>query len=105
VTRSSSSLANVENTPVKIVSTQKSSHDVNVSNRIDSSRNVTDEPRIVEETPIKDDDHINDVLPTETMAREIQRLSLRLRSSTPRKHVQCQANNKTFISIDDTRIR
>ena len=41
----------------------------------------TDEHEVIEETPVKEDE----MLPSDLMAREIQRLSLRLRSSTPCK--------------------
>jgi hypothetical protein len=37
---------------------------------------------IIEETPMKDE---NDIIPTEKMTRDIQRLALRLRSSIPCK--------------------
>ena len=50
-----------------------------------SSRPVTEENQAIEETPVKEDDYAGDTSASETMAREIQRLSLRLRSSTPRK--------------------
>jgi hypothetical protein len=67
----------VENTPVKIIPIKKLSFDFDTSNTILS----TEQNEIVEETPVKEDD----MLPSDIMAREIQRLSLRLRSSTPRK--------------------
>ena len=81
----SSSLANVENTPVKIVPVKKLSFDFDVSNTASSSQDVIEENEVVEETPVKEDSDGNDMIPSDVMAREIQRLSLRLRSSTPRK--------------------
>jgi hypothetical protein len=82
---SSPSLANVENTPVKIIPIQKLSYEFNPSNRMASSRTTTEDNLAIEETPVKEDDYAGDTSASETMAREIQRLSLRLRSSTPRK--------------------
>lgn len=66
----STSLANVENTPVKIIPIKKLSFDPSIQ-----------EHEIIEETPVKEDE----MLQSDIMAREIQRLSLRLRSSTPCK--------------------
>jgi len=66
---SSPSLANVENTPVKkSLSTEK----------------TKENNEAIEDTPIKDD---SDVSTSDMMAREIQRLSLRLRSSNPRMNL------------------
>ncbi len=62
---------------MKIIPIKKLSFDFDTSNTILS----TEQNEIVEETPVKEDD----MLPSDIMAREIQRLSLRLRSSTPRK--------------------
>ena len=73
--RSSPSLANVENTPIKLIPIQTFSYEHNTYNRMIS----TEENHIVEETPIKEEDSMS----SDAMAREIQRLSLRLRSSTP----------------------
>lgn len=71
----SSTLANVENTPVKkLLSTEK----------------PRDSSEAIEETPIKDD---TDLSTSDMMAREIQRLSLRLRSSNPRTNIE----HKPFI--------
>jgi hypothetical protein len=71
----SSSLANVENTPVKTIPIKKISFDYDRSSAVA----LTEENEVIEETPIKE----NELLPSDIMAREIQRLSLRLRSSTP----------------------
>jgi hypothetical protein len=67
----------VENTPVKIIPIKKLSFDFEPSSTV----SLTEENEVIEETPIKE----NDLLPSDIMAREIQRLSLRLRSSTPCK--------------------
>lgn len=47
------------------------------------SNRLTEENEVIEETPIKE----SELCPTDFMAREIQRLSLRLRSSTPCKNL------------------
>lgn len=78
ITTSSPSLANVENTPIKIIPIQTINYECNRSNHIPSN----EEKRIVEETPVKEEDNTSD-----TMAREIQRLSLRMRSSNPMYNV------------------
>jgi len=62
---------------VKIIPIKKLSFDFDTSNTISS----TEQNEVIEETPVKEDD----MLPSDIMAREIQRLSLRLRSATPRK--------------------
>jgi hypothetical protein len=67
----------VENTPVKTIPIKKISFDYDRSSAVA----LTEENEVIEETPIKE----NELLPSDIMAREIQRLSLRLRSSTPRK--------------------
>ncbi|CAF0942689.1 unnamed protein product [Adineta steineri] len=79
------SLANVENTPVKIIPIRKLSHDFDTSSAMSSSSQeiVEEHHEAVEETPVKEDDNVNDLLSSDIMAREIQRLSLRLRSATP----------------------
>ena len=92
---SSPSLANVENTPVKIIPIQKLSYEFNPSNRMASSRAATEENLAIEETPVKEDDYVGDTSASETMAREIQRLSLRLRSSTP-----CKRGHPAWGQID-----
>jgi hypothetical protein len=75
----------VENTPVKIIPIKKLSFDFDPSNTVSSSQEIIGEHEVIEETPVKEDDNGNDMLPADIMAREIQRLSLRLRSSTPCK--------------------
>ncbi|CAF3561764.1 unnamed protein product [Rotaria sp. Silwood1] len=86
------SLANVENTPVKIIPIQKLSFDFDTSSTISSSQVTIQDNEFVEETPIKEDDDGNDMLPSDIMAREIQRLSLRLRSSTSMYNVPVLEN-------------
>jgi hypothetical protein len=82
----SPSLANVENTPVKIIPIKKISFDFDESSTVSSTQDIIEENEVVEETPIKEEDNGNDMLlPSDLMAREIQRLSVRLRSSTPCK--------------------
>ncbi len=76
----SPSLANVENTPVKIIPIKKLSFDFDTL-----SQETSEENEVIEETPIKEDENGNDILQADIMAREIQRLSVRLRSSTPCK--------------------
>ena len=71
----------MENTPVKIIPIKKLSFDFDGS----STASLPQHNEIIEETPVKEDDIGNDVLSADVMAREIQRLSLRLRSSTPCK--------------------
>jgi hypothetical protein len=73
-------LANVENTPVKIIPIKKLSFDFDTL-----SQETSEENEVIEETPIKEDENGNDILQADIMAREIQRLSVRLRSSTPCK--------------------
>jgi hypothetical protein len=65
---------------VKIIPIKKLSFDFDTI-----LQETSEENEIVEETPIKEDENGNDMLPADIMAREIQRLSLRLRSSTPCK--------------------
>ncbi|CAF1175667.1 unnamed protein product [Rotaria sordida] len=78
-----SSLANVENTPVKIIPIKKLSFDFDASSTVTSSSQGTiEDNELIEETPIKEDDDGNDMLSSDIIGREIQRLSLRLRSST-----------------------
>lgn len=98
---SSPSLANVENTPVKIIPIQKLSYDFNPSSRTASSRAAMEENLAIEETPVKEDDYVGDTSASETMAREIQRLSLRLRSSTPckREHLALSSIDKLFSGL------
>ncbi|CAF1229385.1 unnamed protein product [Rotaria sp. Silwood1] len=86
------SLANVENTPVKIIPIKKLSFDFDTSSTISSSQVTIQDNEFVEETPIKEDDDGNDMLPSDIMAREIQRLSLRLRSSTSMYNVPVLEN-------------
>ncbi len=62
---------------MKIVPIKKISFDYDPSSAVTS----IEENEVIEETPIKE----SDLLPSDIMAREIQRLALRLRSSTPRK--------------------
>ncbi len=62
---------------MKIIPIKKLSFDFEPSSTV----SLTEENEVIEETPIKE----NDLLPSDIMAREIQRLSLRLRSSTPCK--------------------
>ena len=82
---SSQSLANVENTPVKLIPIQRSTYEFDSSSMTSSSQDTIDENHVVEETPVKDDEQAYEILPSEAMSREIQRLSLRLRSSTSRE--------------------
>ncbi len=70
---------------MKIIPIKKLSFDFDPSSKISSSQEIVEENEVVEETPIKEDDNGNDILPLDVMTREIQRLSLRLRSSTPCK--------------------
>lgn len=77
----SSSLGNVENTPVKIIPTKKLSFDLDTSGTMSISHEMTEDYESVEETPVKEENDGNEMLPSDIMAREIQRLSLRLRSS------------------------
>jgi len=86
------SLANVENTPVKIIPIKKISFDFDESSTVSSTQDIIEENEAVEETPIKEEDNGNDMLPADIMAREIQRLSLRLRSSTPLYNVSVLDN-------------
>jgi hypothetical protein len=72
----------VENTPVKIIPIKKLSFDFDTSSTVSS---LQEEKEAIEETPIKEEENGNDMLQSDIMAREIQRLSLRLRSSTPCK--------------------
>ena len=73
-------MANVENTPVKIIPIKKLSFDFDTL-----SQETSEENDVIEETPVKEDENGNDILQADIMAREIQRLSVRLRSSTPCK--------------------
>ena len=83
---SSPSVANVENTPVKIIPIKKLSFDFNASDTNSTVQERTNNTReVIEETPVKEDENPNDILPSDMMAREIQRLSVRLRSATPCK--------------------
>ncbi|CAF1688049.1 unnamed protein product, partial [Adineta ricciae] len=80
----SPSIANVENTPVKIIPIKKLSFDFNASDTNSTVQERTNNTReVIEETPVKEDENPNDILPSDMMAREIQRLSVRLRSATP----------------------
>jgi hypothetical protein len=71
----------VENTPVKKIPIKKLSFDFDEPSTVSSSHEIKEGHEVVEETPVKEDD----MLPSDVMAREIQRLSHRLRSSTPCK--------------------
>lgn len=62
---------------MKIVPTKKLSFDFE-----SSTQENPEEYEVIEETPVKEDE----ILSSDIMAREIQRLSLRLRSSTPCKN-------------------
>ncbi|CAF2631532.1 unnamed protein product [Rotaria sp. Silwood2] len=86
------SSANVENTPVKIIPIKKLSFDFDASSIVSSSQETIEENEFIEETPVKEDDDENDMLPSDIMAREIQRLSLRLRSSNPLYNVPVLEN-------------
>ncbi len=67
---------------MKILPIKKLSFDFDASSTVSS---LQEEKEAIEETPIKEEENGNDMLPSDIMAREIQRLSLRLRSSTPCK--------------------
>ncbi|CAF3149207.1 unnamed protein product [Rotaria socialis] len=98
----SPSLANVENTPVKIIPIKKLSFDIDASNTALSSQTIKEENEFVEETPVKEEDETSDMLPADIMAREIQRLSLRLRSTTPLYNVPVldnQSNKPTTLHL------
>jgi len=77
----SSSLANVENTPMKKTS--------NTSIITSSSQ------EIIEETPIKEEDIENENISSDKMVRDIQRLTHRLRSSIPLYDIPVYDNQST----------
>ncbi|UJR32207.1 hypothetical protein I4U23_019672 [Adineta vaga] len=81
MSETSSSLANVENTPMK-----KLSSELNKSS-------TTQE--IIEETPIKNDDVENTIVSSDKMMRDIQRLSLRLRSTIPLLDIHVSSSQST----------
>jgi len=78
--------ANVENTPIKLIPIQTFS-----TNVVDRTKTSVDENFIVEETPMKEETPSSN----ELLAREIQRLSLRLRSSTPLYNVPVMFESQT----------
>ncbi|CAF1072824.1 unnamed protein product [Adineta ricciae] len=69
MSEASSSLANVENTPMKKSSSK--------------FETPTTKQEVIEETPVKDDDVETENMPSDKMMRDIQRLSVRLRSTIP----------------------
>lgn len=70
---------------MKTIPIKKRSFDFDTTSTVSSTQEIRAEHEVVEETPVKEDENGNDILPSDIMAREIQRLSLRLRSSTPCK--------------------
>ena len=81
---------------MKLIPIQRSTYEFDSSSMTSSSQETIDENHVVEETPVKEDEHAYDILPSEAMSREIQRLSLRLRSSTSR---ESRAHTRASISI------
>ncbi|CAF3999824.1 unnamed protein product, partial [Rotaria magnacalcarata] len=68
----SSSLTNVENTPMK-----------KLANESNKSTVTSKAQEIIEETPIKEETIENDAISSDKMTRDIQKLAHRLRSSIP----------------------
>ncbi|CAF2573264.1 unnamed protein product [Rotaria sp. Silwood2] len=80
----SSSLTNVENTPMK-----------EISYEFDRSNKTFLSKEIIEETPVKEEDIENETMSSDRMARDIQRLAHRLRSSIPLYDISIYENQST----------
>ncbi|CAF0966577.1 unnamed protein product [Adineta steineri] len=84
LSETSSSLANVENTPMK-----------KLSCKLDTSTIISTSQEVIEETPVKDKHIENETIPSDRMARDIQKLTLRLRSSVPLFDIPIMDNQPT----------